>query len=205
LGTKKGEAVGAKILIVDDTQLVRMMYTDKLTAEGYEVEAVEDGWEGVQKAQSWLPDLILLDMVMPKMNGLEALKHLKADPRTKDAIVIVLSNRDDDEDIKRGIALGADDYFRKVGTSPAQVAAKIKELLFESKPVEAPPSRAYRMVVRDREHDADELLEHTGFPRRYWCQACEEEMVLEMVPDPSGPSGHWFKAHFICLKCGREF
>lgn len=197
--------MGAKILIVDDTQLIRMMYRDKLVAEGYEVDTAEDGWDGVQKAQSWLPDLILLDMIMPKMGGLEALQHLKADPRTRDALVVILSNRDDDEDIKKGIALGANDYFRKVGTSPAQVSGKIQELLFESKPVEAPPTRAYRIALRDREHDADELLQSVGFPRRFWCQACEEEMTLEMILDPSHQPGHWFTAHFVCPKCGKEF
>ena len=194
-----------KVLIVDDTQLIRMMYRDKLTAEGYEVETAEDGWAGFQKAQSWLPDLILLDMVMPKMSGLETLQRLKADPRTKDMLVVILSNRDDDEDIKRGIQLGASDYFRKVGTSPAQVSAKIRDILDESEPVPVCKAEPYRMAVRDREHDADELLACTGFPRRFWCQTCEEEMVLEMVPDPSCEGGHWFSAHFICPKCGKEF
>lgn len=194
-----------KILIVDDTQLIRMMYQDKLSAEGYEVDTAENGWEGVQKAQEWLPDLILLDMIMPKMSGLEALQRLKADPRTKDIIVVVLSNRDDDTDIKRGIKLGANDYFRKVGTSPAEVSVKIRELLDESEPVPAPEVESYRIAVRDREYDVDKLLTHTQFPRRFWCQACEEEMLLELVPDLSRPTGHWFNARFVCPKCGREF
>ncbi|RJQ54911.1 MAG: response regulator [Actinobacteria bacterium] len=197
--------MGEKILIVDDTQLVRVMYKDKLTAEGYEVECAEDGWEGVQKAQSWMPDLILLDMVMPKMTGLEALQRLKQDPRTRDILVIVLSNRDDDEDIKRGIKLGANDYLRKVGTSPAQVSSKIREMIDQAEPVPVPEAKAFRMAVKDREHDADALLGSTGFPRRFWCQACEEEMVLELLPDPSRESGHWFTAHFVCPKCSREF
>lgn len=197
--------MGDKILIVDDTQLIRMMYKDKLSAEGYEVDTADDGWEGFQKAQEWLPDLILLDMVMPKMSGLETLQRLKADPRTRDILVVILSNRDDDEDIKRGIQLGASDYFRKVGSSPAEVSAKIREILDQSEPLPPPEVHSFRVAVRDREHDADALLEHAGFPRRFWCQACEEEMTLELIPDLSREVGHWFTAHFVCAKCGREF
>ncbi len=194
-----------KILIVDDTQLIRTMYKDKLMSEGYEVECAEDGWEGFQKAQSWMPDLILLDMIMPKMNGLEALQRIKQDPRTKDIIIVVLSNRDDDEDIKRAIKLGANDYFRKVGTSPAQVTAKIREMLDDSEPVAVPEAPAFRLYIRDREQDSDPLLAAIGLPRRYWCPACEEELVLEMLADVTKTQGHWFSSHFVCPKCHREF
>lgn len=193
-----------KILIVDDTQLIRTMYEDKLSDEGYDVDTAQDGWEGYRKAQSWIPDLILLDMVMPKMGGLETLQRLKEDPRTRDILVVVLSNRDDDDDVKKGIRLGANDYFRKVGTSPAAVSAKIREILDRAEPVPVPEVKPFRLAIRDREQDADALLERLGFARRFCCQACEEEMTIELIPDVSR-EGNWFSGHFVCPKCGREF
>lgn len=203
-------AAGGKILVIDDTELIRMIYRDRLKAEGYEVDVAPDGIDGLKLAIEWQPSLILLDLVMPRQDGLQTLEQLKADPRTKAIPVVILSNRDDEEEIKTGLKLGAEDYLKKVGASPAEVTQKIQAIL-EQKGAPAvesgQPARPAtpRIYIRDREGDADALAEIMGLPRRFWCPACEQELVLELVVEKETHGGHWFKAHLICPSCSKNY
>lgn len=201
---------GKKILVIDDTELIRMIYRDRLGQEGYAVILASDGVAGVQSALAEKPDLILLDLVMPRQNGLDTLKQLKDDPRTQAIPVIILSNRDDDEEIKSGMRLGAEDYLKKTGSSPAEVTDKIKAILDRSPADGAAaaigsPGGALKVCIRDHEGDADALVAVCGLSRRFWCPACEQELVLELVPDASAQGGHWFKARLICASCAKPF
>lgn len=206
-------ADGKRVLVVDDTELIRTIYRDRLSAEGFAVELASDGIEGLSAAVADPPDLILLDLVMPRQNGLDTLEKLKADPRTHDVPVIILSNRDDQEEIAAGLKLGAVDYLKKVGASPAEVSEKIRAILdraaaeahVSGAPAAAPPAESWRLYVRDREADAEGVVSRMSLTRRFWCPACEQELQLELVGDPDTSGGHWFKAHFVCAACGRSF
>ncbi len=193
---------GESVLVVEDTELLRRIYTDKLSQEGYKVFQAADGLECLNIVRTQPLDLILLDLVMPRMSGLEALEALKRDPRTRDIPVIVLSNLGQDTDIQRGLDLGAVDYLIKNSAKPADVSAKIAATLSsrESAPVEA---ASFKVFVRDRDGDADALVEHARLTKRFWCPACEVELAMELVPRPDRPG--WYEAHLLCTSCGREF
>lgn len=116
-----------KILVVEDETFLVKIYAVKLRAEGFEVDIATDGVEAVKMVEADKPDLILLDLVLPKMNGFEALEKIKSKPANKDIPVIVLSNLSQEEDIKRAQTLGATIYLVKADFSIQDIVSKIKE------------------------------------------------------------------------------
>lgn len=102
-----------KILFIDDDNFLRKVYQAELSDHGYEVVLAADGEEGLEKAVLEDPDLILLDMIMPKKNGFEVLTELQRNPKTRNIPVIILSNLGQEDDKKKGIDLGAVDYLKK--------------------------------------------------------------------------------------------
>jgi DNA-binding response OmpR family regulator len=119
----------AKVLIVDDDAFLSGIYATKLELDGFGVVTARDGEEGIKMAQKEKPDLILLDVLMPKLDGFEALKRLKSDPETKTIPVIMLTNLGQKEDIEKGLEEGAVDYLIKAHFVPAEAVAKIKKVL----------------------------------------------------------------------------
>jgi len=194
--------MASTVLVVEDTDLLRTIYTDKLVQDGYEVLAAPNGLEALNLLRSNNVDLILLDLIMPKMSGLEVLESVKADPRTRDIPVLILSNLGQESDVERGLALGAVDYLIKNEAKPAEVADKIRETLQLAATHEL-ASESYKVFVRDHEGDADALVESAGLSRRFWCPACEVELQLELLPEPERPG--WYDAHFLCPGCDKEY
>src|SRR3989304_6736448 len=119
----------AKILIVEDDPLMSRMYQKIFKFEGYDVEMAANGEEGLEKVKSAKPTLILLDIMMPKMNGLEVLEKLKADPATKTIPVVVLTNLAGQSDAEKALSMGAIKYIIKSEYEPKQVANMVKEIL----------------------------------------------------------------------------
>lgn len=119
----------AKILLVEDDEMLHSMYTQKFSQEGYQIISAYNGAEGLKKAEEEKPDVILLDIIMPKMDGFVALKKIKQNAKLASIPVVMLTNLGQDEDIKKGRELGADDYFIKANHTPTEVVAKIKALL----------------------------------------------------------------------------
>lgn len=119
----------AKILIVEDDPLMSRMYQKIFTFENFEVEMAGDGQEGIDKARASKPTLILLDVMMPKMNGLQALEKLKADVETKSIPVVMLTNLAGQQDAEAALAKGAVKYIIKSEYEPKQVANMVKEIL----------------------------------------------------------------------------
>ncbi|MBU1163965.1 response regulator [Patescibacteria group bacterium] len=117
------------ILVVDDHKFLRNFWESKLSANDYNIRKASDGLEAIKIARVEPLDIILLDIVMPHMNGFETLKNLKADEKIKDIPVIVLSNLGTDEEIKQGMKLGAIDYIVKSDVIPSEVEQKIKKYL----------------------------------------------------------------------------
>jgi len=190
------------VLIVEDTELLRRMYSDRLAQDGYRVLSASDGLEALSVLRTDTPDLILLDLIMPKMSGLEVLELLKKDPRLKDVPVLILSNLGQDADMERGLSMGAVDYLIKNDARPADVAEKINAIL-KLAGGRAVESESYRLLVRDHEGDADRFVTDAALARRFWCPACEVELGLELLPQPGKPG--WYDAHITCPMCGREY
>lgn len=117
------------ILLVDDDLTLREMYEERLKAEGFKIVQASNGEEALAKAKEEKPHVVLLDIMMPKINGFDVLKTLKADPNTKDVPVIILSALIQDVDRVEGKKLGAFDYIVKSETMPGEVIEKIKSAL----------------------------------------------------------------------------
>jgi DNA-binding response OmpR family regulator len=118
-----------KILVIEDEKMLAEMYATKFSMEGFEVTKAYDGADGMAKARAVKPDVILLDIIMPRIDGFAVLKELRHDPKFKDTPIILLTNLGQDDDIKKGKELGADDYFVKSNHTPADVVNKIKAVL----------------------------------------------------------------------------
>lgn len=120
----------AKILIVDDDPLLVRMYQKKFQNDGYIVDTAANGEDALSKTGSFVPDLILLDVMMPKIDGLEVLKQLKQNVTTKNIPVVMLTNvSGSDADNQRGLELGAVAYLVKSNYTPREVVQKVKEIL----------------------------------------------------------------------------
>lgn len=120
-----------KILIIEDDRYILKMYQLKLSLEGYTVEIAENGKDGVEKVKEFMPDIILLDILMPEMDGFEVLKIVKGEIETKDIPVLIMSNLGQEDHIQKGMALGAVGYVVKSQFTPSKVVEKIKETLGE--------------------------------------------------------------------------
>ncbi len=117
------------ILLVEDDNLIIRMYQDKFKKDGYRVNVALNGEEGLVKLKEEKPILILMDVMMPKMDGFEALKKIKADPDTKKIPVIMLTNLSGENDSKKCLEMGAVAYLVKSDHTPAEIAKKVKEIL----------------------------------------------------------------------------
>ncbi len=123
-------AEGAKkVLVVDDEESVREIYRHEFTNSGYQVVTASDGEEGLLKAGEAHPDVILLDIMLPKMSGIDVLRALKENELTKKIMVLLLTNLGEETIIKEGFELGADGYLLKVSYTPAQVVDEVKKAL----------------------------------------------------------------------------
>jgi DNA-binding response OmpR family regulator len=117
------------ILIVEDEDFLIRTLKDNLVIEGYTIETAKDGEEAIEKIGKKKPDLILLDILMPKKDGFYVLEEIKKNPKWKLIPVIVLSNLGEDAAIKRALEIGADDYFVKSQHPIEEVIERIKEYL----------------------------------------------------------------------------
>ena len=117
------------ILFIEDEGALQKTLGDVLSKEGYKILAALDGEVGARLAKEKTPDLILLDLVLPKMTGLEVLKQLRGDEETKDIPVIVLTNSEDMQDIQQVMDLGATTYLVKSNYELQEVVQRVKTAL----------------------------------------------------------------------------
>ena len=118
-----------KILIIEDEEIMIDLLKKKLVAEGYQVSIARDGLEGLEKIKKERPDLILLDIIMPKMGGLEVMAELNKDPELKKIPVIVVSNSGQPIELDEIQKLGAKDWLIKTEFDPREVVDKIQKIL----------------------------------------------------------------------------
>ena len=115
-----------KILIVEDDKFLRELISQKLSNEGYKTIEAVNGEKGLESVKSEKPDIILLDLILPGIDGFEVLENIKKDSSLAQIPVIILSNLGQKEDIDRGLKLGADDYLIKAHFTPGEIIEKIK-------------------------------------------------------------------------------
>ena len=118
-----------KILLVEDDTTLAEMYSLKFKTEGFDLSQATDGLTGLELAKKELPDIILLDIMMPRMDGYAVLTELKKDSKTSNIPILMLSNLGQKSDVEKGKVLGAKDYIVKASMTPAQVVEKVKKYL----------------------------------------------------------------------------
>ena len=116
-----------KILLVEDDTFLLEMYRLKFDAEGFYVITAVDGMEALEKTKKEKPDLVLLDIILPKMDGWDFLKNLRADLSMPSPPVILLTNLGQNDDVKKGMSLGVVDYLIKAHFTPTEIVKKVKE------------------------------------------------------------------------------
>ena len=118
-----------KILFIEDESALQKTFSDVLEKEGYKVISALDGESGLRLAKSERPDLILLDLILPKKDGFEVLKELKKEEATKEIPVIVLTNLEEIESVEKALELGATTYLVKAQYTLEEVIKKVKEVI----------------------------------------------------------------------------
>ena len=117
-----------KILVVDDEEDILELLKYNLSREGYKVSCASSGEETLRAVQSGIPDLIVLDLMLPGIDGLDVARQLKSDPKTRDVPIVMLTAKGEEADIVAGLELGADDYITKP-FSPRVLVARVKAVL----------------------------------------------------------------------------
>jgi CheY-like chemotaxis protein len=123
------EADDVRVLFVEDDASVAHMYRLKLELDGYTVDVAGDGLLALEKARTQRPDIIFLDIRLPKLDGLSVLEALRKDPSTERIPVVILSNWNEQELVERGISLGALDHLIKSQTTPARLSQRLRDWL----------------------------------------------------------------------------
>jgi DNA-binding response OmpR family regulator len=203
-----GDARKFKILIIEDDPMIQRVYHDKLAFEGYDVDVAGDGEEGIDKALHGKPDLVLLDLVLPKINGFLVLSELRKNPRTQATPIVILSNRGREDEIAKGLKLGADDYIVKVFATPIHVVEKIEKHLSKQRasPQGAAAGARYRIAIQSSKYDAPHLAHDFRFSDLYSCNHCGTQIFLEVTYDRTYTgSGNRFFAQFTCPRCNKIY
>ncbi len=118
-----------KILIIEDDPVFQQTLGEFLRTDGFEVFGAVDGEEGIKLAQERSPELVLLDIILPKKNGYEVIAELKKEPATKNIPIVLLTNLGGAQDVEKALELGATTYLVKSDYKLEEIARKIKEIL----------------------------------------------------------------------------
>jgi len=116
-----------KILIIEDEEIIYSLLQRKLTEEGYQISVAKDGVEGMEKMREAKPDLVLLDIIMPRKGGFEVMEEMQGDENLKDVPIVVISNSGQPVELDRAKELGAKDWLIKTEFDPQEVLEKVKK------------------------------------------------------------------------------
>jgi DNA-binding response OmpR family regulator len=120
------------ILVIEDDKFLRELISRKLLNEGFKIDEAIDGEDGLRKIEEVKPELVLLDLILPGLDGFEVLERIKDNPSTSAVPVLILSNLGQRDEIERGLKLGAVDFLVKAHFTPEEIVEKIK-VIFEKK------------------------------------------------------------------------
>lgn len=131
-----------KVLLIDDDTSLSMIFSTVLSQSGFEVSTAFDGRSGINKTETEKPDIVLLDQVLPDIQGNEVLKEIKSKETTRDIPVVMLSNFSQQELVREALTSGAADYIFKFQVEASDVASKLKEILSQAPKKPADPAIA---------------------------------------------------------------
>ena len=120
--------MASKILIVDDTETMRLYEHMLLSGQGYELDMAENGVQALEKIKDFKPDLVLMDIMMPEMDGIECCRRIKSDPESKKTKVVIVTTKSEYGKVKEAFAAGCDDYVTKP-INRVELLSKMSELL----------------------------------------------------------------------------
>jgi len=186
-----------KILLVEDSKVVQQMYRSKLTLEQFTVLTADNGMEAIKILSHETPDIILLDLMMPVMDGYKVLQVIKTDPRLSEIPVLVFSAKGQPEEVEKALNLGAAGYIIKATTKPNEVVEQIKKVL--SQKPRTQEIKRYVLEIRENLHDAKKLASDFNLDE-FKCEKCRSALLLELIPDFSHETP-WFNGRFFCPKC----
>jgi two-component system, OmpR family, alkaline phosphatase synthesis response regulator PhoP len=186
-----------KILLVEDSKAIQQMYRNKLTLEQFQVLTADDGMQAIKLLAAEKPDLVLLDLMMPIMDGFKVLQVIKSDSRLSSVPVLVFSAKGQPEEVEKALNLGAAGFIVKSTTKPNEVVEKIRTVL-SNRPPEQKVAR-YSVEIREDAYDAKKLSEDHKL-NNFRCGACNAPMLLDLIPDFSHDTP-WFTGKFFCPRC----
>jgi CheY-like chemotaxis protein len=185
------------ILFVDDSRLVQEIYRQKLMQERFRVLIAGGGLEALRILSRETPDLILLDLLMPDVDGYKILEVVKREPRLKEVPVIVFTGKSQSTELQKAIGLGAHSYIVKSTTPPNEVVHQIRQVLRET----CEERQTYRLRVDPYLLDAPRLAEAYGL-RKLSCADCDASLVL-LLGNPE--DGGWPSGRLVCSRCDKVF
>ena len=183
------------ILFVDDSRLVQEIYRQRLTQERFRVLVAGGGLEALRILSRETPDLILLDLLMPDVDGYRILEVVKREPRLSAVPVIIFSGKSQGTELQKALDLGARDYIIKSTTPPNEVVQHIRRILHES----CPEGRQYRLSIDPSLYDARRLMAALGL-QSLACRTCGAALVLLL---DSSEDGSLQSARLACSDCAR--
>ena len=188
-----------KILLVEDSPAIQAIYKNALTIEQFQVTTASNGMEAIKVLSQDTPDIILLDLMMPMMDGYKVLQVVKTDPKLSRIPVLVFSAKGQPEEVEKALSLGADGYVVKATTKPKDVIEKIRTLINQT------PSGQevthYIIEIKENAYDAGKLADDFKL-QGYKCPVCQTPMLLDLTPDFSHKTP-WFSGKFFCPQCSK--
>jgi DNA-binding response OmpR family regulator len=194
-----------KILLIEDEPGFRRIYSFVLKNAGYEVLEAADGEKGIQMVLEHQPALVLLDLMLPKLNGFEVLEKIRETESVKDTPVIIFSVVGEQKDMERGMLLGANDYTIKGFCTQKDLLEKVQSTFVNAKTNKK--LKSYSLFINSGQGDSMKLQQAFGLPTQFTCPLCQKPLVLEMEPlsKHTQTNGHWFASHFSCRICHQNF
>jgi len=189
-----------KVLLVEDSKAIQQIYRHKLTFEQFQVMTADNGMEAIKLLSQEKPDIVLLDLMMPVMDGYKVLQVIKTDPKLSDIPVLVFSAKGQQEEVEKALYLGAAGFIVKSTTKPNEVVEKIRSVLSQ-RPTEQQFAR-YRVEIREDAYDAIKLSSDFKL-NSFRCTACNAPMLLDLIPDFSHDTP-WFTGKFFCPGCAKK-
>ncbi|MEI7947055.1 MAG: response regulator [bacterium] len=197
--------IKVKILLIEDEPGFRRIYSFVLKNAGYEVLEASDGEMGIQMVLEHQPALVLLDLMLPKLNGFEVLEQIRGTESVKDTPVIIFSVVGEQKEMEHGMLLGANDYTIKGFCTQKDLLEKVHSTLVNAHTNKK--LKSYSLFIDNAHGDSVKLQQAFGLPTLYTCPLCNKPLVLEMEPliNHSQTNGHWFASHFSCPICRQNF
>lgn len=190
-----------KVLLVEDSPSIMALYRNMLTIEQFQVTAAANGMEAIKALSLVRPDIVLLDLMMPIMDGYKVLQVIKTDPKLSRIPVLVFSAKGQPEEVEKAITLGAAGYVIKATTKPKEVIDKIRAILSQTRS-EQQEFTHYTLQIAEGAFDAQRLSDDFKLGN-FVCPACQTKMLLDLIPDFSYNTP-WFSGKFFCPKCNQQ-